>query len=75
MRKRVPFVAVSLAGDLPRLEHEPVKMKFFFESDAEERDAGFYLNIDLQGQSVQFHEKDTDPTRGCPIAIHRSLED
>ena len=30
MRERVPFLAVSLAGDPSRLEDEPAKMKFFF---------------------------------------------
>jgi hypothetical protein len=69
MRERVPFLAVSLAGDPARLEHEPTKMKFFFESDAEERDAEFYVNIDVQVQSVQFHEKDTDYRRGVVLAL------
>jgi hypothetical protein len=57
MRDRVPFLAVSLAGDPTRLEHEPAKMRFFFESDAEERDADFYVNIDVPAQCVQCHEK------------------
>jgi hypothetical protein len=69
MRERVPFLAVSLAGDPARLEHEPAKMKFFFESDVEERDAEFYVNIDVQAQSVQFHEKDTDYRRGVVLSL------
>ena len=69
MRERVPFLAVSLAGDPARLEHEPARMKFFFESDAEERDAEFYINIDVQAQTVQFHEKDTDYRRGVVLSL------
>jgi hypothetical protein len=69
MRDRVPFLSVSLAGDPARLEHEPAKMKFFFESDTEERDADFYLNIDVHAQSVQFHEKDTDYRRGVVLSL------
>jgi len=38
MRDEVTYLAVSLAGHPLRLKHEPVKMKLFFESDAEERD-------------------------------------
>jgi hypothetical protein len=69
MRERVPFLAVSLAGDPTRLDSEPAKMKFFFESEAEERDAEFYVNIDVQAQSVQFHEKDTDYRRGVVLSL------
>ena len=36
MRLRTPFLAVSLAGNPVHLEHTPMKMKFFFESDEEE---------------------------------------
>jgi hypothetical protein len=35
MRDRLPFLAVSLAGDPARLEHELTKLKFYFESDTE----------------------------------------
>jgi hypothetical protein len=69
MRDRVPFLAVSLTGEPARLEHEPAKMKFFFESDTEDRDADFYVNIDVQAESVQFHEKDTDYRRGVVLAL------
>ena len=69
MRYRVPFLAVSLAGDPTRLEHEPAKLKFFFESDTEERDADFYINIDVHAQSVQFREKDTDYRRGVVLSL------
>ena len=64
MRQRVPFLAVGLVGDPARLEHEPAKLNFFFASDAEDRDAGFYVKIDVQAQLVQFHEKDTGYRRG-----------
>jgi len=44
-------------------------MKFFFESDDEERYAEFYLNIDVCGSTVQFHEKDQDYRRGVVLAL------
>ena len=69
MRERVPFLAVRLAGNPARLEHEPARMKFFFESDAEERYAEFYINIDVEAQTVQFHEKDTDYRRGIILSL------
>jgi hypothetical protein len=69
MRDRVPFLAASLAGDPARLEHERAKMKFFFESDTAERDADFYVNIDVQARSVQFHEKDTDYRLGVVLSL------
>jgi hypothetical protein len=68
MRDRVPFLAGSLAGNPVRLKYEPAKMKLFFESDVEERDAKIYLNIDIQTRSVQFHEKDTDYRRGVVLS-------
>ena len=69
MRERVPFLVVSLAGDPSRLEGEPAKMKFFFESETEDRDAEFYVNIDVKTRSVQFHEKDADYRRGIVLAL------
>ena len=69
MCDRVPFIAVSLAGYPPLLNEESVKLKLFFESDAEEKDAEFFLNIDLRSRSVQFHEKDTDYRRGVVLSL------
>ena len=51
MRLRTPFLAVSLAGNPVHLEHTPMKMKFF-ESDEEERDAEFFVNVDVEARSV-----------------------
>ncbi len=69
MRDRVPFLAVSLSGNPICLEQSPVKMKLFFESEVEERDADFYLNIDNQARLVEFHEKDTDYRRGVVLSL------
>jgi hypothetical protein len=73
MRDRVSFIAVSLAGLPFETEHESVKMKLFFESDAEERYAEFYLNIDPRNSSVQFHEKDADYRRGAVLALSANV--
>jgi hypothetical protein len=60
MRRSVHFTAVSLAGNPSRLPAEPVKMKLFFESDEDDLCAEVYLNFDVLGRYVQFHEKDQD---------------
>ncbi len=69
MCPRVPFLAVSLAGNPARLEFEPVRMKFFYESDDEERYAEFYLNIDLNRGSIQFREKDEGYRNAVVLAL------
>jgi hypothetical protein len=69
MRERVPFLAVGLACDPSRLENEPAKMKFFFESDTEEREASFFVNIDVQAQLVEFREKDADYRLGVVLSL------
>jgi len=47
-------------------------MKLFSQTDNEEQDAEFYLNIDTRNSSVQFHEKDTDYRRGVVLALSAS---
>jgi hypothetical protein len=69
MRDRVAYLAVSLAGHPLRLDQESVKMKLFFESDLEERAAEFYLNVDAQNSSVEFHEKDADYRLGIILSL------
>ena len=69
MREQVSYIAVSLEGDPSQLEHASVKLKLFFESDTEDRDADFYLNIDPKDSSVQFREKDTDYRRGVVLSL------
>jgi len=69
MQEKVSYIAVSLEGDPSQLEHASVKLKLFFESDTEDRDADFYLNIDVKDSSVQFREKDTDYRRGVVLSL------
>ncbi len=69
MRRGVHFTAVSLAGDPSRLPADPVKMKLFFESDADDLCAEVYLNFDFLEQRVQFHEKDQDFRRPLILAL------
>jgi len=69
MQEQVSFIAVSLEGDPLHVEDYPVKLKLFFESDSEERDADFYLNIDPRDSSIEFREKDTDYRRGIVLCL------
>lgn len=69
MRERTPFLAVSLEGNPSDLHHTPVKLKLFFESDDEERDADFFINIDIPGGLVEFREKDMDYRRGVVLSL------
>jgi len=46
MQDRVAYIAVSREGDPVHVEHTSVILKLFFESETEERDADFFLNID-----------------------------
>jgi hypothetical protein len=52
--------AVGLNSDPRMIRQQPVAMKLFFHSNNEERYAEVFLNIDLAGKVVQFHEKDPE---------------
>ena len=60
MRAETAFSAVGLADDPRRLSQQPVHMKLFFEHDDEARYAEVYLNIILEEDRLEFHEKDPD---------------
>ena len=72
MRDRISFTAVALDGDPLLMGDLPINMKLFSQTDNEEQDAEFYLNIDTRNSSVQFHEKDTDYRRGVVLALSAS---
>jgi len=69
MRPNTSFTAVSLGGDPRKLEREPLKMKLFFEANADELYAEFYLNCDAAQSRVQFHEKDPDYRSAVVLAL------
>ncbi len=57
----VNTMVVSLGTDPVRITEEPIKMKMFVEPEGDESEyAEFYLNVDLRGKVVQFHEKDNE---------------
>lgn len=57
----VETMVVSLGTDPARITEEPIKMKMFVEPEGDESEyAEFFLNVDLRGQVVQFHEKDNE---------------
>jgi len=72
MQDRVAYIAVSLEGDPVHVEHTSVILKLFFESETEERDADFFLNIDPTRSSVEFREKDTEFRRGIVLSLMRT---
>jgi hypothetical protein len=69
MRGNVKFLAVSLAGHPLRIEGEPIKLKLFFEHEADDRYAEVYLNCDSEESRVEFHEKDPDYRRAVVLAL------
>jgi hypothetical protein len=60
MRKETVFTGITLGGDPRDLGTGAVKIKLFYESDAEDRYAELYTNIDLASRKLYFNEKDVD---------------
>jgi hypothetical protein len=60
IRPKTDFAGISLEGEPAALTRGPVKIKLFFESEAEDRYAELYTNIDLANNVLQIHEKDPD---------------
>jgi len=57
----VETMVVSLGTDPIRINEEPLKMKMLVEPEGDESEyAEFFLNVDLRGEIVQFHEKDNE---------------
>ena len=60
-KKRIPAQVVGLANDPEKIEFMPVKMKFFFNSDAgESLYSEVFINIDLKNKILEFNEKDPE---------------
>lgn len=58
---KVAAQVAGLANDPARLESEPIKMKFFFNSDGpEELYSEVFINVDLKRKILEFNEKDPD---------------
>jgi hypothetical protein len=60
MRKETVFTGITLGGDPRDLSTGMVKIKLFYESDAEDRYAEFYTDIDIASRKLYFNEKDVD---------------
>ncbi|HEY7091336.1 MAG TPA: hypothetical protein VH518_24785 [Tepidisphaeraceae bacterium] len=60
MKDRITFTAVTLEGNPANCPPEPLRMKLFFESDAEEEYAEVYTNVDPEARSLGIREKDPD---------------
>lgn len=58
---KVPADVVGLANDPARIESEPIRMKFFFNSGGpEDRYSEVFINVDLQRKVLEFNEKDPE---------------
>ncbi|MGC3981418.1 MAG: hypothetical protein QM808_09180 [Steroidobacteraceae bacterium] len=60
MLAEIKAEAVGLDSDPRKIKTNPVHMKLFFHSESEERYAEVYVNVDVAGKVVQFHEKDPE---------------
>jgi len=60
MNKATTFTGITLGGDPRDLAKEPVKIKLFFESDAEDGYAELYTDIDLKAGKLYINEKDEE---------------
>ena len=60
MNKATEFTAITLGGDPRNLAKEPVKIKLFFESNAEDQYAELFTNIDLKARKLYISEKDEE---------------
>jgi hypothetical protein len=54
----VPIEMVGLVDDPRQINHKPVKMKFFFNSNNDRLSSEVYINVDNERKVVEFHEKD-----------------
>ena len=60
MRAEIKITGISLEGRPDELKQGPVKIKLFYESDAEDRYAELFTNIDFQKSVLEINEKDED---------------
>ena len=58
--KNIPVELVGLLNDPRKIESEPIKMKFFFNSNSENESlySEVFINTDLSKNILEFHEKD-----------------
>ena len=56
-------------GNPSDLDAGPTKIKLFFESEAEDRYAEVFLNIDVRARSIELNEKDPDYRRPVVSAL------
>lgn len=61
---KIPAQVVGLANDPRKMDSMPIKMKFFFNPDADENlYSEVFINIDLKKKVLEFNEKDTEYRR------------
>lgn len=58
---KIPAQVVGLANDPKKMDSMPIKMKFFFNPDADESlYSEVFINIDLRKKVLEFNEKDPE---------------
>lgn len=72
MNQATEFTALSLGGDPRDLSKEIVKIKMFFDSDAEDQYAEFFTNIDLNARKLYISEKDEEYRTAIIRALKKS---
>ena len=60
MKDSITFTALTLEGIPAQCPPEPLRMKLFFESEAQEKYAEVYTNIDPEARVLGIREKDPD---------------
>lgn len=69
MAAETSFAAAALQGDPQDLTRGPVRIKLFYEGDAEDRYAELITNIDLAAGRLEVREKDEDYRRAVVRAL------
>lgn len=73
MVAQVIFSAVGLNNDPRRISEAPIRMKLFYEADAEDGYAEVYSNFDLKAKRFEFHEKDPEYRRPLIRALSEGV--
>jgi len=69
MAPQVKFSGISLGGNPTALDEGPTRIKLFFESDADDRYAEIFLDLDIQEGTIRLNEKDPDYRKAVVQAL------
>lgn len=69
MATRTPVTVVGLNSDPRSAKTQKIMMKVFFEHGAEENYAEVFINLDLPGGVLEFHDKDAEYHEGILASL------